>query len=317
VYSSENLSTEAFQERFTRFQGNNDHVEVKYLSSDFIRESKDEMETLGSLLEREEQGTTFNAIVDLCGIFKLSRVHDVRNLIRKKYGANRFRYVYHIDQSDNSDRVLYMDSDTDVQYDEEFYRYLCNEYGANLRDRIFFFIDNRNVIGKDIPFQLIYHRHFGQPLITKAVVLAHDVDDFSKIWQAMGRSRTMNETMFSIYKSGIEDRANCGEVCAHDIKSQELTRELYVRNCDSKMAGNISSLFLTIVALQNLQKGSFYYKDTIVNVFLEVRHCSSYAFVTLCSFAYLTLIPHIIVVVMPNRRCRGPSWRMYRCLSRR
>jgi hypothetical protein len=46
----------------------------------------------------------------------------------------------------------------------------------------------------DIPFQLVYERHFGQPLLTKAVVLAHDVDDFSKIWQAMGRSRTMNQT---------------------------------------------------------------------------------------------------------------------------
>lgn len=159
--------------------------------------------------------------MDLCGVFKRSTIHDVRDLIRKKYGADRFRYVYHIDQADNSDRVLYMDSDNDVLYDEEFYRYLCNQYGANLRDRVFFFVDNRNVIGKgecsyclmspqcflavtsniclyffgsDVPFQLVYQRHFGQPLLTKAVVLAHDVDDFSKIWQAMGRSRTMNQT---------------------------------------------------------------------------------------------------------------------------
>ena len=46
----------------------------------------------------------------------------------------------------------------------------------------------------DVPFQLVYQRHYHQPLLTKAVVLAHDVDDFSKIWQAMGRSRTMNDT---------------------------------------------------------------------------------------------------------------------------
>ena len=56
---------------------------------------------------------------------------------------------------------------------------------------------------------------------------------------------------------------------AHDIKGQELTRELYIRNCDSKMAGNISSIYLTLVALFNLSQGSFYYRDTIVNTFLE------------------------------------------------
>ena len=120
------------------------------MPSDFIRESTDEMATLESLFDLEEQCSAqgFNALVDLCGVFKRSTIHDVRNLIRKKYGADRFRYVYHIDQADNSDRVLYMDSDNDVLYDEEFYRYLCNQYGANLRDRVFFFVDNRNVIGK-------------------------------------------------------------------------------------------------------------------------------------------------------------------------
>jgi hypothetical protein len=108
------------------------------------------MATLNSLFDQEEQCSTqgFNALVDLCGVFKRSTIHDVRDLIRKKYGSDRFRYVYHIDQADNSDRVLYMDSDNDVLYDEEFYRYLCNQYGANMRDRVFFFVDNRNVIGK-------------------------------------------------------------------------------------------------------------------------------------------------------------------------
>ena len=37
-----------------------------------------------------------------------------------------------------------------------------------------------------------------------SVVLAHDVDDFSRIWQAMGRSRTMNTTRFTrmLYTGG-------------------------------------------------------------------------------------------------------------------
>lgn len=36
-------------------------------------------------------------------------------------------------------------------------------------------------------------------MIKKSVVVAHDVDDFSKIWQACGRSRTMNDTKFVVY----------------------------------------------------------------------------------------------------------------------
>lgn len=101
------------------------------------------------------------------------------------------------------------------------------------------------------------------------MVLAHDVEDFSKIWQAMGRSRTMNETVFSIYKSGVREGTTVESVGAVDIKKQELTRRLYIRNCDCKMAGNISSIYLTLVALYNLSQGSFYYCDEIVNTFLE------------------------------------------------
>jgi hypothetical protein len=76
----------------------------------------------------------------------------------------------------------------------------------------------------------------------------------------------MNETLFSIYKTGITDRTVSE---AHDIKKQELTRRLYVRNCDCKMAGNISSIYLTLVALYNLSQESFYYCDEIVNTFIE------------------------------------------------
>ena len=102
-------------------------------------------------------------------------------------------------------------------------------------------------------------------------MLAHDVDDFSKIWQAMGRSRTMNETRFSVYKSDIPEemlaeQAGKGVV---DIKAQALTRQLYVHNCDSKMAGNLSSIYQTLISLFNLSQDRFYYMDEIVNVFIE------------------------------------------------
>lgn len=149
-------------------------------------------------------------------------------------------------------------------------QHLCKTYGANLRDKVFFFVDNRNVIGKDIPFQLVYQRHFKQPLFEKSVVIAHDVDDFSKIWQAMGRSRTMNDTRFSIYKCGIPAEMLVSEGRgAVDIKKQDLTRLLYVLNCDSKMAGNLSSIYQTLISLLNLSQQRFYHCDDIVNSFLE------------------------------------------------
>ena len=278
AYTSEDLPASEFEQRFATFQGQNSNVLAKYVPSDFIRASTDEMATLEAIFAREEQlGSSncgaakagFNAIVDLCGIFKRSSIHDVCNCVKKHFGPDRFHYLYHIDQSDNSDRVLCIKTGNDIQYDEEFYKFLYKTYGADLRDRIFFFVDNRNVIGKDIPFQLIYQKHYGQALFTKSVVIAHDVDDFSKIWQAMGRSRTMNQTEFSIYKSDIPDSLQDNDGVAHDIKSLELTRLLYVANCDRKMAGNISSIYLTLIALFNLAQESFYYNDKIVNVFLD------------------------------------------------
>mmetsp|Transcript_16564 Transcript_16564/g.40507 ORF Transcript_16564/g.40507 Transcript_16564/m.40507 type:complete len:2315 (+) Transcript_16564:297-7241(+) len=271
AYTSDGLTVDEFEERFALFQGQNSNVLVEYKSSDFIRESTSEMEMLASIFSREEAsgGVPANALVDLCGIFKRSTIHDVRNLILKNFGPDRFKYIYHIDPADNRDRVLYIQSENDAQYDEEFYNHMCNTYDADLRDKIFFFVDNRNVIGKDIPFQLVYQRHYGQPLFTKSVVIAHDVDDFSKIWQAMGRSRTMNDTIFSIYKSGVPKEMVQQAGTVHDIKKQELTRHLYVHNCDCKIAGNISSIYLTLIALYNLSNKTFYYRDEIVNVFLE------------------------------------------------
>ena len=43
----------------------------------------------------------------------------------------------------------------------------------------------------------------------------------------------------------------------------------YVRNCDLKMAGNLSSNYQTLISLHNLSKDSFYYCDEIINVFRE------------------------------------------------
>eukprot|EP00746_Dinoflagellata_sp_MGD_P124033 gnl/MRDRNA2_/MRDRNA2_58642_c0_seq1.p1 gnl/MRDRNA2_/MRDRNA2_58642_c0~~gnl/MRDRNA2_/MRDRNA2_58642_c0_seq1.p1 ORF type:complete len:1612 (+),score=292.79 gnl/MRDRNA2_/MRDRNA2_58642_c0_seq1:504-4838(+) len=285
AYTSDALSVQQFEERMACFQGLNNNVLMEYVNSDWMQ-SKDELTILQQIFTREESAGTaplaekvgggtdhrrhsFNVLVDLCGIFKRSSIHDVRDLVVRHFGPDHFHFIYHIDQADSSDRVLCINSDNDVQFDEEFYKHLCKTYGADLRHRVFFFVDNRNVIGKDIPFQLVYQRRFAQPMFTKSVVLAHDVDDFSKIWQAMGRSRTMNATIFSVYKSGIPDDMVIEGVGVQDIKKHALTRLLYVRNCDMKMAGNLSSIYQTLISLFNLSQDSFYYCDEIVNSFLE------------------------------------------------
>ncbi len=105
----------------------------------------------------------FNVLVDLCGIFKKISVHEVRDVVRRHFGAGRFDYVYHIAPGDGGDRVLAVDSDGDVQFDEEFYGHLQQRHGATLREKLFFFLDNRNVIGKDVPFQLDFHGRYGAP----------------------------------------------------------------------------------------------------------------------------------------------------------
>ena len=277
AYSSEDLSTETFEKRFETFQGINSNVMVEYVSSDFMQKSlkQGEMETLEAIFIQEEKKSKsasntapFNVIVDLCGIFKLTNISDVRSLILKHFGADCFHYIYHIDQTDGSDRMLCIKSQNDVNFDEESYKYLCRNYGEKLREKVFFFIDNRNYIGKDVPYQLVYQKHYKLPLFVKSVVIAHDVEDFSKIWQAMGRSRTMNETTFSIYKNNIPDGMVEADAGLGDIKKQPLTKLLYTRNCDHKMAGNLSSIFQTLIALYNLSKGSFYYSGK--SFFLDI-----------------------------------------------
>lgn len=265
VYSNDNLSQAQFEERFAQFQGDNSNVLVEYVPSEFIQGAPDELAILLQVFKRE--GHNFNVLVDLCGIFKKTSMYEVRDLVLKHFGADRFHYIYHIDQTDGSDRVLYLNSDNDIQFDEEFYKYLLKSHGAQLREKMFFFIDNRNVIGKDIPFQLSYQRQFGQPMFFKSVVLAHDVDDFSKIWQAMGRSRTMSHTRFAIYKNTIPEGVEIEK--EGDIKQHPFTRQLYVRNCDRKITGNLSSIYQTIISLFNLAEDKLYYSNEIVNVFLD------------------------------------------------
>ena len=57
----------------------------------------------------------------------------------KFFGPDRFHYVYHIGQTNSSDRILSVNSDNDVQFDEEFYKFLVNTYGVSLREKVFFF----------------------------------------------------------------------------------------------------------------------------------------------------------------------------------
>ena len=60
----------------------------------------------------------------------------------------------------------------------------------------------------------------------------------------MGRSRTMNKTVFAIYKSGVAGPAlEANSSFVRDIKSLPPTRQFYVTNCDRRMAGNLSSAY--------------------------------------------------------------------------
>ena len=58
-----------------------------------------------------------------------------------------------------------------------------------------------------------------------------------------------------------------GGLC--NIRTHPLTRRLYVRNCNRKVAGNLSSIYQTLISLFNLSQDRFYYKNPIANVFLE------------------------------------------------
>ncbi len=77
----------------------------------------------------------------------------------------------------------------------------------------------------------------------------------------------MNDTTFSIYKSNIPAGMIEGRSGLEDIKTQPLTKLLYTKNCDCKMAGNLSSIYQTLIALYNLSQDSFYYSGRYFLVF--------------------------------------------------
>ena len=110
-----------------------------------------EMETLEAIFRKEEAKTTsssspFNVVVDLCGIFKLTDIYDVRELILKHFGSDAFHYIYHIDQTDGSDKMLCIKSQNNVTFDEEFYKYLCRSYGEKLGQKVFLASERKLVI---------------------------------------------------------------------------------------------------------------------------------------------------------------------------
>ena len=76
----------------------------------------------------------------------------------------------------------------------------------------------------------------------------------------------MNDTCFTIYLAGysMEYGREATDVC-----SWRLTRDLYIKNCDMRTAGNFSSIYQTLIAVTNLANQRFYHEDDIVNDFLE------------------------------------------------
>ena len=76
----------------------------------------------------------------------------------------------------------------------------------------------------------------------------------------------MNDTCFTIYLAGysMEYGREATDVC-----SWRLTRDLYIKNCDMRTAGNLSSIYQTLIAVTNLANQRFYHEDDIVNDFLE------------------------------------------------
>ena len=99
AYTNEDISPETFKERFAIFQGTNSNVNVKFVSSDFMLDTLKvgEMETLKAIFECEQQESQvippFNVVVDLCGVFKLTNIYDVKDLVLRHFGQECFHYI--------------------------------------------------------------------------------------------------------------------------------------------------------------------------------------------------------------------------------
>lgn len=48
----------------------------------------------------------------------------------------------------------------------------------------------------------------------------------------------------------------------------QLSKQLYIKNCDTKVAGNLSSIYQTLISLYNLTERKYYYDNEMVNVFI-------------------------------------------------
>ena len=87
----------------------------------------------------------------------------------------------------------------------------------------------------------------------------------------MGRSRTMNDTRFIVYKNNLKDLNDLGEYNDLSLKNMQdcaITKSLYIKNCDKKITGNMSSIYQTIVSIYNLANRKIYYNNDLVNIFL-------------------------------------------------
>ena len=70
-----------FASRLAAFQGKNGRVLVRYVNSDFMQTTEDELAILKRVFVEQGGGAGFNVLVDLCGLVKKASIGDVRDLV--------------------------------------------------------------------------------------------------------------------------------------------------------------------------------------------------------------------------------------------
>jgi len=76
----------------------------------------------------------------------------------------------------------------------------------------------------------------------------------------------MNQTKFIVYMYNYK---NTMEIEGYtNMRQCATSKALYIKNCDTKVTGNLSSAYQTLISLHNLSMGKFYYDNELVNVFL-------------------------------------------------
>lgn len=113
-------------------------------------------------------------------------------------------------------------------------------YGESLTEKVFFFVDNRNVIGKDIPFQLIHQKVSALP-VTRASCWLTTLTTSARSGRPRGRSRTMNKTISQSTRAGWSGQhLRPFKICQrHQEPPADHVSLRY--HCDRRMAGNLSS----------------------------------------------------------------------------